>query len=67
MNNRQAGRRGRGRNNNSNNNNRNNNNRGSGGGMDRDNRIDNRARGNAAQMLDKYKKMACINMTAILF
>jgi hypothetical protein len=57
MNNRQAGRRGRGRNNNSNNNNRNNN-RGSGGGMDRDNRIDNRARGNAAQMLDKYKKMA---------
>ena len=53
MNNRQAGRR-RGRNNN---NNRNQNNRG-GGGIDRDNRIDNRARGNAAQMLDKYKKMA---------
>ncbi|MEL6874171.1 MAG: DUF4167 domain-containing protein [Pseudomonadota bacterium] len=52
MNNRQAGRR-RGRNNNSNRNN----NRG-GGGIDRDNRIDNRARGNAAQMLDKYKKMA---------
>lgn len=53
MNNRQAGRRGRGRNNN----NRGSNNRG-GGGIDRDNRIDNRARGNAAQMLDKYKKMA---------
>ncbi|MEO0440988.1 MAG: DUF4167 domain-containing protein [Pseudomonadota bacterium] len=52
MNNRQAGRR-RGRNNNSNRNN----NRG-GGGIDRENRIDNRARGNAAQMLDKYKKMA---------
>ncbi len=54
MNNRQPGRRGRGRN--TNNNNRNQGNRG--GGMDRDNRIDNRARGNAAQMLDKYKKMA---------
>lgn len=52
MNNRQAGRR-RGRNNNNNRNN----NRG-GGGIDRENRIDNRARGNAAQMLDKYKKMA---------
>ena len=52
MNNRQAPRRGRGRNN-SNNNNRNNNNRGGSGGVDRDNRIDNRARGNAAQMLDK--------------
>jgi len=55
MNNRQPPRRGRGRNNN--NSNRNNSNRGS-GGVDRDNRIDNRARGNAAQMLDKYKKMA---------
>jgi hypothetical protein len=54
MNNRQAGGRRRGRNNNSN---RNQSNRG-GGGADRDNRIDNRARGNAAQMLDKYKKMA---------
>ncbi|WP_443216437.1 DUF4167 domain-containing protein [Sphingorhabdus sp. Alg231-15] len=54
MNNRQAGGRRRGRNNNSN---RNQGNRG-GGGVDRDNRIDNRARGNAAQMLDKYKKMA---------
>ncbi|MEO9599304.1 DUF4167 domain-containing protein [Parasphingorhabdus sp.] len=52
MNNRQPGRRGRGRNTN----NRNQGNRG--GGVDRDNRIDNRARGNAAQMLDKYKKMA---------
>lgn len=51
MNNRQARGRGRGRNNNRNNN------RG-GGGIDRENRIDNRARGNAAQMLDKYKKMA---------
>ncbi len=54
MNNRQPGRR-RGRN--TSNNNRNQNNRG-GGGVDRDNRIDNRARGNAAQMLEKYKKMA---------
>ncbi|GAB5487424.1 MAG: hypothetical protein Pars2KO_09940 [Parasphingorhabdus sp.] len=52
-NNRQQRGRGRGRNNNNNRNN----NRG-GGGIDRDNRIDNRARGNAAQMLDKYKKMA---------
>ncbi len=52
MNNRQARGRGRGRNNN-----RNQGNRG-GGGIDRDNRIDNRARGNAVQMLDKYKKMA---------
>lgn len=55
MNNRQARGRGRGRNNN--NNSRSNSNRGS-GGVDRDNRIDNRARGNAAQMLDKFKKMA---------
>ena len=54
MNNRQAGRR-RGRNS-SNSNNRNQSNRG--GGVDRDNRIDNRARGNAAQMLEKFKKMA---------
>lgn len=55
MNNRQPGRR-RGRNTNSNNNN--NRNQGNRGGADRDNRIDNRARGNAAQMLEKYKKMA---------
>jgi len=55
MNNRQPGRRGRGRNTN------NNNNRPQGsrsGGSDRDNRIDSRARGNAVQMLDKFKKMA---------
>lgn len=52
MNNRQPGRRGRSRNTN----NRPQGNRG--GGSDRDNRIDNRARGNAAQMLDKFKKMA---------
>lgn len=52
MNNRQPGRRGRGRNTN----NRPQGNRS--GGSDRDNRIDNRARGNAAQMLDKFKKMA---------
>ncbi len=39
---------------------RNNNNRGQNnrGGVDSANRIDSRARGNAAQMLDKYKKMA---------
>ncbi|MGB5724499.1 MAG: DUF4167 domain-containing protein, partial [Parasphingorhabdus sp.] len=54
MNNRQPGRRGRGRN--TNNNNRPQGNRS--GGSDRDNRIDSRARGNAAQMLDKFKKMA---------
>ncbi|MEH6789773.1 DUF4167 domain-containing protein [Parasphingorhabdus sp.] len=53
MNNRQPGRRGRGRNTN----NRPQSNRG-GGGSDRDNRIDNRTRGNAVQMLDKFKKMA---------
>ncbi len=53
MNNRQNNNRRRGRNNN----NRNNNNRG-GGGVDHQNRIDNRARGNASQMLDKYKKLA---------
>jgi hypothetical protein len=46
----------RGRGNNSNNNN----NRGSNrsGGVDHQNSIDNRARGNASQMLDKYKKLA---------
>ena len=54
MNNRQPGRRGRGRN--TNNNNRPQGNRS--GGSDRDNRIDSRARGNAAQMLEKFKKMA---------
>ena len=54
MNNRQPGRRGRGRN--TNNNNRPQGNRS--GGSDRDNRIDNRARGNAVQMLEKFKKMA---------
>ena len=52
MNNRQPSRRGRGRNTN----NRPQGNRG--GGTDRENRIDSRARGNAAQMLDKFKKMA---------
>lgn len=31
---------------------------GSGGGQDRGNRIDNRARGNAAQLLEKYKALA---------
>ncbi|MGL5838630.1 MAG: DUF4167 domain-containing protein [Sphingorhabdus sp.] len=50
MNNRQAGRR-RGRGNNrAQNNNRN--------GYDHQNRVDNRARGNAAQMLEKFKKLA---------
>jgi hypothetical protein len=46
----------RGRNNNNNNNNRQQNNNRS--GFDYNNSIDNRARGNAAQMLEKYKKMA---------
>lgn len=52
INNRQAGRRNRGRNNNGrpNGNNR--------GGGDNGNRIDNRARGNAAQLLEKYRNMA---------
>jgi hypothetical protein len=54
INNRQAGRRNRGRNNNngrpSGNNNR--------GGGDNGNRIDNRSRGNATQLLEKYKNMA---------
>ena len=45
----------RGRNNNSNNNRQQNNNR---SGFDYQNLIDNRARGNAAQMLEKYKKLA---------
>ena len=53
MNNRQPNRRrGRG------NNNRQPNNRGGGGGFDHQNRIDNRARGNAGQLLEKYKKLA---------
>ncbi|MGC4252827.1 MAG: DUF4167 domain-containing protein [Sphingobium sp.] len=51
INNRQAGRRNRGRNNGRPNNN-------SRGGGDNGNRIDNRARGNAAQLLEKYKNMA---------
>lgn len=53
INNRQAGRRNRGRNNNgrpSGGNNR--------GGGDNGNRIDNRARGNATQLLEKYRNMA---------
>jgi Domain of unknown function (DUF4167) len=51
MNNRQPNRRrGRGNNNRAPNNNRN--------GFDNANRIDNRARGNASQMLEKYKKLA---------
>jgi len=45
----------RGRNNNNNNNRQQNNNR---SGFDYNNSIDNRARGNAAQMLEKYKKLA---------
>ncbi len=53
-NNRQSNNRRRGRNN-SNNNRPNNNNR---NGFDNQNRIDNRARGNASQMLEKYKKLA---------
>lgn len=55
INNRQAGRRNRGRNNN--NNGRPNNNQSRGGG-DTGNRIDNRARGNATQLLEKYRNMA---------
>ncbi|MDX3911496.1 MAG: DUF4167 domain-containing protein [Sphingobium sp.] len=54
INNRQAGRRNRGRNNN-------NNGRPGGqnrGGGDNGNRIDNRSRGNAAQLLEKYRNMA---------
>ncbi len=51
MNNRQTNRRrGRGNNNRAQNNNRN--------GYDHQNRVDNRARGNASQMLEKYKKLA---------
>jgi hypothetical protein len=53
INNRQAGRRNRGRNNNGRTNNGSNR-----GGGDNGNRIDNRARGNAAQLLEKYRNMA---------
>ncbi len=56
MNNRQSGRR-RGRNNNSNNNN-NRSQSGGRGGADQANRIDSRARGNAAQMIEKYRNLA---------
>lgn len=56
MNNRQSGRR-RGRNNNSNNNN-NRSQSGGRGGVDQANRIDSRARGNAAQMIEKYRNLA---------
>ena len=52
INNRQAGRRNRGRNNNGRPNG------GNRGGGDNGNRIDNRARGNAVQLLEKYKNMA---------
>lgn len=53
INNRQAGRRNRGRNNNGGRPN-----GGNRGGGDNGNRIDNRARGNAAQLLEKYRNMA---------
>ncbi|QNO29557.1 DUF4167 domain-containing protein [Sphingopyxis sp. OPL5] len=56
MNNRQNGRR-RGRNNNNNNNNRPQSGGGR-GGTDQANRIDSRARGNAAQMIEKFKNLA---------
>lgn len=56
MNNRQSGRR-RGRNNNGNNNNRSQSGGGR-GGVDQANRIDSRARGNAAQMIEKYRNLA---------
>lgn len=54
MNNRQSGRR-RGRNNNSNNNRPQS---GGRGGVDQANRIDSRARGNGAQMIEKYRNLA---------
>src|SRR3546814_8122410 len=53
MNNRQSGRR-RGRNNSNNNRSQS----GGRGGVDQANRIDSRARGNAVQMIEKYKNMA---------
>src|SRR6218665_2998142 len=55
MNNRQSGRR-RGRNNNGSNNNRSQS--GGRGGADQANRIDSHARGNAAQMIEKYRNLA---------
>lgn len=58
INNRQPGRRNRGRNNNGSNNNNGRPTGGNRGGGDSGNRIDNRARGNAAQLLEKYKNMA---------
>lgn len=59
MNNRQSGRR-RGRSNNGSNNSSNNNRPQSGGrgGVDQANRIDSRARGNGAQMIEKYRNLA---------
>ncbi len=54
MNNRQSGRR-RGRNNNNNNNRQSS---GGRGGMDQANRIDSRARGNGAQMIEKFRNLA---------
>lgn len=57
MNNRQSGRR-RGRNNNSNNNNNRSQSGGGRGGVDQANRIDSRARGNGAQMIEKYRNLA---------
>ncbi|PKP97373.1 MAG: DUF4167 domain-containing protein, partial [Alphaproteobacteria bacterium HGW-Alphaproteobacteria-13] len=54
MNNRQSGRR-RGRNNNSSNNR---SQSGGRGGVDQANRIDSRARGNGAQMIEKYRNLA---------
>jgi hypothetical protein len=57
MNNRQNGRR-RGRNNNNNNNNNGRPQSGGRGGVDQANRIDSRARGNAAQMIEKYRNLA---------
>lgn len=56
MNNRQSGRR-RGRNNNNGSNN-NRSQSGGRGGVDQANRIDSRARGNAAQMIEKYRNLA---------
>lgn len=57
MNNRQSGRR-RGRNNNNNNNSNRSQSGGGRGGVDQANRIDSRARGNAAQMIEKYRNLA---------
>lgn len=57
MNNRQSGRR-RGRNNNGSNNNNNRPQSGGRGGVDQANRIDSRARGNGAQMIEKFRNLA---------